>query len=227
METQMKKQIFILILTLFILAACTSTEVPTQSNDVLMTSAVGSMVASFFGTQTAMYTPPSPTSTATYTPFPSPTIIFPTPTFAPTLTPTFIYYSATPGGSITPTGTQLTPTLNADVLAVGCNNLAFVRDVTIPTGTILAPSENFTKIWKVENTGSCSWLNQYTLVLAGGEYYDGKDTKIQKVVASGSWSEFSIPMTAPRDNGTYTSYWRLSDGQNMFGATLVVTFTVQ
>jgi len=224
----MKKYIIGIILAAFILAACTATEVPTQSNEVLMTSAVGSMVASFFGTQTAMYTPPPPptsTSTATYTPFPSPTIIYPTATFAPTLTPTYIYYPPT-SGTVTPTGTLPTPTVNTDALAVGCNNLAFVRDVTIPAGTILKPNEDFTKTWKVENTGSCSWLNQYTLVLSGGEYYEGKDTKIQKVVPSGNWTEFSISMTAPRDDGTYTSYWRLSDGQHMFGATLVLTFTV-
>ena len=219
--------LLIIILITFILTACTGTEAPTQSNEVLMTSAVGSMVASFFGTQTAMYTPPTPTFTATYTPFPSPTVILPTATFAPTLTPTFIYYSPVPGGTITATGTQPTPTVNADILAVGCNNLAFVRDVTIPSGTVLQPNEDFTKTWKVENTGTCSWLNQYTLVLSGGEYYEGKDMKIQRVVSSGSWTEFSIPMTAPRDNGTYTSYWRLSDGQDMFGATLVLTFIVQ
>ena len=218
-----------LVVTLitFMLVACAGAEVPTQSNEVLMTSAVGSMVASFFGTQTAMYTPPTPTFTPTYTPFPSPTVIYPTATFLPTITPTFIYYSPVPDGSITATGTQLTPTVNANSLAVGCNNLAFVRDVTIPAGTILKPNEEFIKTWKVENTGSCSWLNQFTLILVGGDYYQGKDAKIQRVVTSGSWVELSIPMTAPRDNGTYTSYWRLSEGPTAFGATLVVSFTVQ
>ena len=226
----MKKYIssaLILTLLALILAACTGAAAPTQSNEVLMTSAVGSMVASFFGTQTAMYTPSTPTFTPTYTPFPSPTIIYPTATFAPTLTPTFIYYSPVPVGSITATGTLSTPTVDSNSLAVGCNNLAFVRDVTIPAWTIVAPGDYVTKTWKVENTGTCDWLYQYTLVLTGGEYYESKDVKIQKRVPVGSWTELSVSMTAPRDNGTYTNYWRLSEGPTLFGATLVATFTVQ
>jgi len=217
----------ILIITLiaFILAACTGEEVPTQSNEAIMTSAVGSMVASFFGTQTAMYTPPAPTSTATATFLPTPTVNFPTATLGSTNTPTFIFYSATPG-TITPTGTLPTPTINVASLAVGCNNLAFVRDVTIPSGTVLKPNEPFAKTWKVENNGTCDWLYQYTLMLSSGDAFSGKNTKIQKLVKVGNWTEFTIRMTAPGGRGKYTSYWRLSDGTSMFGASLAVSFTV-
>jgi hypothetical protein len=120
-----------LTLIVSILTACTGEESPTQGADVLMTSVVGTMAASFQGTQTAMVTPPIPTSTATNTPVTSPTLNFPTATLGPTLTPTFIYYSATPS-TITPTGTLRTPTVNPSSLAVGCNNLAFIRDVSVP-----------------------------------------------------------------------------------------------
>ncbi len=167
MKKYLSTILLISVLIIFLLTACTGTENATESPDVLMTSAVGSMVASFFGTQTAMYTPPSPTSTATNTPLPSPTIIYPTATLAPAFTATYIYFSATPG-TITPTGTLPTPTVNSDALAVGCDNLAFVRDVTIPAGTIIVKNQGFTKTWKVQNTGTCDWLYQYSLVLVGG-----------------------------------------------------------
>jgi hypothetical protein len=218
--------ILIMILIAVILTACTGEESPTESTDVLMTSAVGTMVASFFGTQTAMYTPPAPTSTPTYTPLPSPTVIYPTATLGPTPTPTYIYYSATPG-TIIPTGTLPTPTVNSASLAVGCNNLAFVRDVNIPSGTVFEINQAFTKTWKVENTGTCDWKPLYILVSAGGDTLDGETMRIQKSVQVGSWSELSVELNAPKEPGKYTSYWRLSDGQNMFGATLGVTIVVE
>ena len=220
--------ILIVILIVFILTACTGEAPPTEGADVLMTSVVGTMVASFQDTQTAMYTPPVPTSTATYTPVPSPTIIYPTTTLGPTLTPTFIYYSATPtSGTITPTGTLPTPTVNSASLAVGCNNLAFIRDVSVPAGTVFEKGREFTKTWKVQNTGTCDWMYQYTLVPLGEETFGGVNTKIQKRVPVWSWSEITVDLQAPKKPGTYTSYWRLSNGQSLFGETLAVSFVVK
>jgi len=225
----MKKYLIsILFVTLIvtILTACTGEEIPTEGVDVLTTSAVGTMVASFFGTQTAMYTPPVPTFTATYTPFPTPTINYPTAALGPTLTPTFIYYSPTPG-TITPTGTLPTPTVNSASLAVGCNNLAFIRDVSVPAGTIIEKGREFTKTWKVQNTGTCDWMYQYSLVPLGEETFGGVSTKIQKRVSVWSWSEITVDLQAPKKPGTYTGYWRLSNGQSMFGETLAVSFVVK
>jgi hypothetical protein len=213
------------LLIAFVVVACTGTEVPEQTDEGLMTSAVGSMVASFFGTQTAMYTPPSPTTLPTNTFLPTPTIQFPTATLGATQTATYIYYSPTPG-TITPTGTLPTPTVNSASLAVGCNNLAFVRDVTVPAGTVLKPNQDFVKTWKVENIGTCDWMYQYIVVPAGGDTLGGKSTKIQKLVKVGNWTDLSVGMTAPNKPGKYTGYWRLSNGTSAFGATLTVSFTV-
>jgi hypothetical protein len=223
----MKKYLFsTLILIVFILVACTGTETPTQSADVLMTSAVGSMVASFFGTQTAMYTPPSPTFIPTNTPLPTPVLKYPTPTFGPTFTPTRVYFSATPG-TITPTGTLPTPTVNSASLAVGCNNLAFIRDVNIPADTVFEKNQVFTKTWKVQNTGTCNWTLLYTLVSAGGDTLGGEATRISTPVRIGNWSEVSVELQAPNKPGKYTGYWRLSSGQGKFGASLAVSIVVQ
>jgi hypothetical protein len=227
-----KYAISILILAFIVvgLASCAGTETATEDPEVLMTSAVGSMVASFFGTQTAMYTPPPPTSAATNTPLPSPTIIFPTATLVPTLTPIYIYYTATPTlgtTTVTPTGTLPTPTVNGSLLAVGCNNLAFIRDVNIPSGTSFEVNQVFTKTWKVQNTGTCDWKSQYVLVSAGGDTLGGETTKTGRAVPIWSWSEVSVELQAPKTPGTYTSYWRISDGKSAFGATLGVTIVVK
>jgi hypothetical protein len=112
-------------------------------------------------------------------------------------------------------------------LAVGCNNLAFIRDVNVPAGTVFEKNREFTKTWKVQNTGTCDWMFQYSLVLVGGDAFGGVTTKIQKRVPVSSWSELTVDLKAPKKPGTYTSYWRLSNGQSLFGATLTVSFVVQ
>jgi len=220
--------ILVAILLVSILTACVGEEVPTEDPDAFMTSVVGTMVSSFFSTQTAMYTPPAPTATAaiaTIAPLPTATVVYPTATFALILTPTFIFYSATPA-TITPTGTLATMTVDASSLAVGCDNLAFIRDVNIPSGTVIEREQDFTKTWKVQNTGTCDWMYQYSLVPSGGDDLGGGATKIQKTVTVWDWSELSVSLQAPKKPGTYTSYWRLSNGQTAFGATLAISIVV-
>jgi hypothetical protein len=216
------RKTLIISLTL-LLAACAGTADATADPNAIMTQSIGTMVASFFGTQTAMYTPASPTSTVTQTPFSTPTFLTSTPLAGATAT--FPYYSPTPG-TITPTGTLSTATINPGSLAVGCNNLAFVRDVNIPPGSVLPKNKDMTKTWKVENNGSCNWMYQFSLVLLSGDSFGASGTKLDKQVASGNWTELSIAFTTPNKPGTYTSYWRLSNGQSMFGATLVLSFVV-
>ena len=219
------KQFTILIFLALLLVACGGSAEPTMDVNAVMTSSVGTMVASFFGTQTAMYTPPSPTSTVTQTPFPTPTPYVPPTPFA-TSTTYYVYFSPTPGSSIV-SGTLVTSTVNPSALGAGCNNLAFIRDVTVPGGTVFKPSEDFVKTWKVQNTGTCPWLYQYSLVMISGTDIDAGPTKIQKKVDVGDWSELSVDGSAPKKAGTYSSYWRLADANGIpFGATLVLTFDV-
>lgn len=221
----------LLILVPVLLAACAGSPERTQDVDAIFTESIGTMVASFFGTQTAMYTPPSPTSTVTQTPFPTPTeFSSPTPRPLPTLAYS-VLYSPMPSlvSLLTPVGdgTFVTATVNPSALGSGCNNLTFIRDVTIPPGTVLKPKEDFDKIWKVQNSGTCPWLYQYRLVFLSGEDFGGKTTKIQKKVEINDWYELSIGLTAPNVGGSYNSYWRLADADGkMFGATLAISIEV-
>lgn len=229
-EIQMKKHqttILVLLLLALLLTACEGEEGATQDPETIMTAAVGTMVASFFETQTAVYSPPAPTNTPppTLAQLSSPTPILSTMTLGPTFTPT-PYFTPTPG-TVTPTGTFATVTVDPSSLAFGCNNLAFVRDVSIPSGTVMEPGKFFTKTWKVENTGSCAWEYNYILIFTSGNSLDGETSRIQKKVASGGWMEVSVAMAAPEEPGTYTSSWRFSDGKNLFGSTLSVNIVVQ
>jgi len=213
-----------------LLTACGSavvTSTPVDANSI-STALVGTLVASLFQTQTALV-PPSPIPTPV-PPTPINTIIFPTTIIQ---SPTLIYYAPTlptitPFHSPTVTGTIPTPTVNPGSLAFGCNNLAFVRDVTIPSGTVLDPKQDFVKTWKVANTGTCKWVYQYQLMLLSGNAFNGNTTKLGRVVDVGNWTELSVGMGAPKNPGDYTSYWRMADANgNMFGASLAVSFTVK
>src|SRR5271157_1067465 len=49
-----------------------------------------------------------------------------------------------------------------------CNWAQFVADVTVPDGTTLAPGATFTKTWRLENIGNCTWTTSYALVFSSG-----------------------------------------------------------
>lgn len=231
MRLKLKVVSTLVLMTIFIAACGAGTEQSAADDvDSLMTAAVGTMVSSLFETQTAMVTPATDTPVPTMTLQPSPT---PYPTTTPQLlpSPTFIFYTATLSlstpGTPTVTGTLPTPTVNSNALAYGCNNLAFIRDVNIPPGTVLKRKEEFTKTWKVQNTGTCNWMYQYRLVLLSGEGQNASVDNLGRQVAVWDWAEVSIQMTAPNHGGTYTSYWRMADGDgHMFGATLTLSFIV-
>jgi hypothetical protein len=212
-----------------LLAGCGGAATPEKSAlEAILTEGVQTMVAGHFHTQTALVTPPSATAARTLTPAPSYTPLG-AGALTPSLTPTWSFFTATLGTPLTPsvTGTFSTATVDPASLAVGCNNLAFIKDMTIPSGTVLKPQENFTKTWKVSNTGTCNWMYQYSLNLVAGDALNGNNMKLGKLVTVNHWADFTIGMGAPKNPGTYTGYWRLHDlnGQP-FGATLVVSIKV-
>ena len=225
-----RKALIPLLILPMLLTACGSglaTSTPVDANSI-STSLVGTLVASLFQTQTALV-PSSATSTLLPA-IPVNTQVYPTIVLN---SPTVVYYfptlgTITPNPTPTVTGTVFTPTIDPNLLANGCNNLAFIRDVTVPSGTVFKPNEDFVKTWKVANTGTCKWEYQYEIILLSGNAYNAKSpTKLNRVVTVGDWSEISLGMGAPKNPGTYTSYWRMADPNGaMFGATLVVSFIV-
>ncbi|RLC66117.1 MAG: hypothetical protein DRH97_07000 [Chloroflexi bacterium] len=75
----------------------------------------------------------------------------------------------------TETGLPLTPTISPTITVTEepCDRAAYVKDVTIPDGTDLAPGDNFTKTWRLKNTGTCTWTSGYSLVFDHGDSMGG------------------------------------------------------
>jgi len=98
----------------------------------------------------------------------------------------------------------ITPLIPATPL---CDQALFIKDVTIPDGTLITPGALFKKTWRVKNTGTCSWSG-YTLVFDSGESMSPVIDPIG-VVASGQEVDVSVTFTAPTATGEYKSYWRI------------------
>lgn len=117
----------------------------------------------------------------------------PTSTFAP-----FPTYPLTPLPTSTP----------APVLL--CDAAAFIKDVAIPDGTTLGRGEDFTKIWRLKNVGTCTWTPSYALTFVSGDRM-GAPTSLALAgnVHPGQSVDLAVNMTAPDRDGHYRGYWKL------------------
>ena len=100
-----------------------------------------------------------------------------------------------------------------------CHWASFVEDVTIEDRSILDPNETFTKIWRFENIGECTWTTQYQIVFHSGNQMDAPHTfDLPDEVEPGDTVDISLDMVAPDSPGIYTGYWMLMDEErNRFG----------
>jgi hypothetical protein len=141
-------------------------------------------------------------SGATATPGNLPTITFPTlpaSTVAPTLTP-----KAPPPP---PPSTTY------------CDWASYVKDVTVPDGTIFAPGAQFTKTWRLQNIGTCSWTSSYALVFSSGANMSAPAVvAITGNINPGQTTDVSVNLTAPASEGSYQGYWMLRNAAGaLFG----------
>jgi len=125
---------------------------------------------------------------------------------------------------VTLTGTP--PTL-ATPTAEKCTQSTFVTDVTIPDGTKMTPNEQFTKTWRVQNSGACPWTTDFSLVFLSGEEMGGSSIAIPNVVQPGQSVDISVDMTAPAKAGNLTGVWMLRDDKGQeFGVKLTVVIDI-
>ena len=127
-------------------------------------------------------------------------------------TPTIVQITNTPVPTSTavPTATQVTY----------CEWVAFIKDVSIPDGTMLVPNETFTKTWRLRNRGTCTWTPDYMLVYTSGTQMGGTTAvRLLGNVAPGQTVDISVTLTAPSSAGPYTGYWMLRNPSGMlFGS---------
>ena len=124
-----------------------------------------------------------------------------------------------------PTNTLAVPTVAVPTVTrvisptPACDQALFVKDVTIPDGTVVAPGSTFKKTWRLRNIGTCTWSG-YTLVFDNGEAMSPVIDPIG-TVAPGQEVDVSVTFTAPTTTNSYRSYWRV---RNSSGVLIPVSF---
>jgi hypothetical protein len=190
----MNKSICLIVLIL-LAAGLVGCNLPTNGTEVAATLDVTQAYQTVEArlTQLALVTPSA-------TPRPVPTdsgIASQTPTSQPS-TPT------TP----LPTRTQ-SPTAVCDQAAPGVP-----IDVTIPDDTKMQPEQSFTKIWRLQNIGACTWTRQYRIELFSGERMGAPaGVSLPKEVPPGSSVDLSVDMVAPKVSGKYQGNWKLRNAE--------------
>lgn len=186
--------IIVLLISVALLAACGSQAEATPTPDVNALYTAAAQTIIAETTQTA----------AAWTVTPQPT---PTETEAFTPTP------------------EITSTPEAPTAEGLCDDSAFVTDVTIPDGyNQLTPGQEFTKTWRLKNTGTCPWAPTYQIVYGYGDQMNGnKATSIGVEVPPGAEVEITLTLVAPTVSGSYTGYWRMA---NTAGAPFGIFFSV-
>ena len=109
-----------------------------------------------------------------------------------------------------------------------CYSAAYVEDVTIDDGTVMEPGEEFSKVWKIRNIGSCDWKPTFGIAFDMGDAMGGMRNTIKKTVVAGDAVSVSVHLTAPEEEGVYTGYWRMTtkDGE-AFGYSVFVKIIVE
>jgi hypothetical protein len=91
-----------------------------------------------------------------------------------------------------------------------CDWVMFIKDVSIPDGSNIAPGEAFTKTWRLKNRGTCAWTADYMLVYTSGATMgDTLAVRLPGYVAPGQTVDVSVTLIAPATPGHYTGYWML------------------
>jgi hypothetical protein len=193
-----------LLLTLAACGGSKANSTPTLSVEEIFTSAAQTFEAQQ-ATELAL-TPP------TDTPLP--------PSPFPTLPP------ASPAGPL-PTISFTSPTVSSDSVP-GCDNATYIADLTIPDGTRLEPSQNFTKKWRIQNTGSCTWDSTYQLSFVDGEHMNGPaNVNLALSVPPGQQADVAVNLQALSTPGDFYGRWQMQNPKGAkFGSILTVVIKV-
>ncbi|MBN2045216.1 MAG: hypothetical protein JW757_09370 [Anaerolineales bacterium] len=152
--------------------------------DARMTEVAQNVEATLAAAATNTLVNPTNTPEPTSTPLPTNTLI-PTNTPAPTNTPV-------------PTSPPLP-----------CNAASFVADMTVADGAAVPKGSSFVKIWRLKNSGSCTWTKDYEVTFDGGDKLGGKTISLPKSVSPGESVDIAIAMKAPDTTGKYKGFWIL------------------
>jgi len=109
----------------------------------------------------------------------------------------------------------------------GKNDSYFLADVTIPDNIQIQPGAQFTKTWRVRNSGTLPWGAGYSLNWTHGTSMTTNFSVPIPYTPPGSEAQLSVTLNAPIPPSTYYGDWRLKDDKGqVFGAAFWVRIVV-
>ena len=146
---------------------------------------------------------------------------------APTESPILFVTSTLPPtqrGITLPTEIPPTLTLTPDPLTPSAtsstrkcaDSAILVEDVNYPDNSVVTAGEKFTKTWKLQNVGDCTWTG-YTIAFVSGERMSTQDAAPVPETEAGKPVDVSIDLVAPTKDGTYQGNFELlnADGKRI------------
>ncbi len=111
-------------------------------------------------------------------------------------------------------------------------------DVNYPDGSEVSAGKDFEKIWRVYNTGVCTWDDGYVLIPVSATSTRAGDTnpldapnpawKVKTSIAPGEVVDIGVKLSAPPENGQYTTCFILQNDRGVyFGGVLCVDVEVK
>jgi ABC-type amino acid transport substrate-binding protein len=126
-----------------------------------------------------------------------------------------------------PTPTPIPAPLPTPTPVACYDGMQFIKDVTVPDGTVMNPGQDFDKIWRIQNTGTCTWDGSYRIVFVQGDQMGGTPEAVKGTVKPGATYDMVIDQKAPTAPGNYGGLWQMVNGKNVpFGNRLWVKITV-
>jgi hypothetical protein len=128
--------------------------------------------------------------------------------------PTLAFPTLPPLGSTTPL-----PGAKTATPFTYCDSAAYVKDISVPDGTIFSPGTQFTKTWRFQNIGTCTWTPSYALVFSSGNRMSGPATSnLSTYVYPGQTVDISVKLSAPGGEGRHRGYWLIRNASGgIFG----------
>lgn len=107
------------------------------------------------------------------------------------------------------------------------DSLTFIEDLTIPDGMSVAPGSELDKRWRVKNSGTCNWHEDYRVKFLSGTELGAPSEQALYPARGGTELVIRILYKAPVEEGVYQSAWQALSPEGVpFGDPFYIQITV-
>ena len=105
------------------------------------------------------------------------------------------------------------------------DGMAFVGDLNLDDQNmtappVMAPGQDFSKGWRLRNSGTCTWEADYAIAYVNGNRPEaqmgGVPTAVDHKVAPGETVDIWVALRAPQVYGTFQGFWQMRNSQNQY-----------